>query len=707
MAELALLGLTVHDLLFLITIASSVALGAVPLLRPPRDRIRIGFSLGMLGFAVEGIAGMMLLRTQEPDDRLLWLRVFEAASLVLLMPWGLFVAGLDQPGAKRLSGRWRVGLGGVGACVVAGILAVSVLPAFDVSEIPGPFHAVRVDRAGQAAVVVEMLGTVTILAGLEACFRRFKRNSRWRMKYLALGVGGIFLVRFYLLSHVLLFHVLMAVYVTTAAATQLVGNLAIALSLARDRGLGPELTVSRSMMYRSVVVGVLGTYLVVIGALGWLGNRLGIQEEMFWGSLVVFVSALGLAALLFSEDVRWRVKRFISLHFYRSKYDYREQWMEFTARLGSLLKLEEVAPPLLGTVTAAVGTTQAVLYVASEREGYLRLAGAVGVSRVPPILTSDSALIASFGQEGRPNGGGATLGDPPLGPELTLALGDGAVAVPLRWRGSLIGLLLVGPERTGARYTPEDHEFLTTVGKQAAGAIMTARLSETVAQAREFEAFHRLTSFVIHDLKNSVSALSMLGQNALAHFEDPEFQRDAIKTLAGTVERMKGLLGKLSTTPGSTPLRVQPVPLSDLVDEAVRPFERDRRECLVKDLTTGANVSADPEAMLRVLHNLLGNAIEALDGEGTVTVKTYEEPGSVVISVSDTGCGIPEEFLRNSLFAPFRSTKKGGWGIGLYHSKEIVDAHGGRIEVASREGVGTTFWVKMPPLSTPVDRAEP
>jgi putative PEP-CTERM system histidine kinase len=499
----------------------------------------------------------------------------------------------------------------------------------------------------------------------------------------------------------------MAVYITTGAVTQLIGNLAIATSLARDRGLRAELTVSRSIVYRSVVVGVLGIYLLAVGALGWLANRLGIPDEMFWGSLIVFVSALGLAVILFSEDVRWRVKRFISRHFYRSKYDYRDQWMAFTTRLGSLLKLEDVVLSLLGAVTAAIGTTQAILYVASDAEGRYQVAGAVGLSRVPPpILTSDSPLIASLGPDGRMHGGGSPLGDPPLGSELAAGLGEGAVAVPLQWRGGLVGLLLVGPERTGARYTPEDHEFLATVGKQAAGAIVTARLSETVAQAREFEALHRLTSFVIHDLKNSVSALSMLSQNALAHFEDPEFQRDAIKTLSQAVERMKGLLGKLSTTPGSAALRVQPVDLNGLVVEAARPFERDRRVCLVKDLAPMAPVSADPEAMLRVVHNLVGNAVEALDGAGTVTVKTYEEPGSAVVSVSDTGCGIPDGFLRDSLFAPFRSTKKGGWGVGLYHAKGIVDAHGGTIEVTSKEGAGTTFWVRIPTLRSPAGQQQ-
>ena len=133
--------------------------------------------------------------------------------------------------------------------------------------------------------------------------------------------------------------------------------------------------------------------------------------------------------------------------------------------------------------------------------------------------------------------------------------------VPLRWRDELTGFLLIGPERTGVSYTIEDLEFMATVGEQAAGAIVTARLSESLAQSREFEAFHRLTSFVIHDLKNSISALSLLSDNALKNVDDPEFQRDAIKTVAKTADRMKVLLRRLSSAPESAALRIEPVDL--------------------------------------------------------------------------------------------------------------------------------------------------
>jgi putative PEP-CTERM system histidine kinase len=290
----------------------------------------------------------------------------------------------------------------------------------------------------------------------------------------------------------------------------------------------------------------------------------------------------------------------------------------------------------------------------------------------------------------------AAASSSPGWPALHPALGDGPVVVPLRWRDELIGLMLIGAERTGGAYTSEDLEFLATVAQQAAGAIATARLSETLAQSREFDAFHRLTSFVIHDLKNSISALSMLSENALQHFDDPEFQRDAIKTLARTVDRMKGLLGRLSSGPKVAILQYHSVDLAALALEAAQPLVNDPRITIIKELAPVPGIRADADALLRVVQNLVTNAAQSIRGEGSVTLRTETAHGRVILAVSDTGCGMSDEFLRKSLFAPFRSTKKGGWGIGLYQAKGIVEAHGGSIEVVSKEGSGTTFAVSLP-----------
>jgi putative PEP-CTERM system histidine kinase len=280
-------------------------------------------------------------------------------------------------------------------------------------------------------------------------------------------------------------------------------------------------------------------------------------------------------------------------------------------------------------------------------------------------------------------------------PTVAKAFTEGSTIAPLRWNERLTGFLVIGPERTGATYTMEDLEFMETVAEQAAGAIVTARLTERLVQAHEFEAFHRLTSFVIHDLKNSISALSMLSENALQNFADPEFQRDTIKTVSKTVDRMKALLARLASAPEADALRLEPVELAALALEAARPVAKSERISLVKDLAP-LPISADPEALLKVIQNLVSNAVQSIEGKGTVSLRTAESDGWAVLSVSDTGCGMSDEFIRRSLFAPFRSTKKGGWGIGLYQTKGIVEAHGGTIEITSREGAGTTFTIKLP-----------
>ena len=687
--------MTLTDSVFLLAGATSLALAVMAVARSPRGLLRWSFALAMLGFAAEaGAAFLLVAWTETPDERVVWLKAVEIAGLLVLAPLAVFVAALARPEGFARSRGLGIGLGAVAAALVGGAVAVAVLPAFQVAEVPGAFYAARVDTVGRMAVALQIVVNVILLAGLEAALRASRRDARWRIKYLVLGLGGVLLARFYFLSQTVLFNVLMASYPTTVAATLLIGNVAIAASLLRDR-LGVELTVSRQVLYRSVTVSVLGVYLLAVGLLGWVLNQLGIGEELFFGSVVVFVSALALAALLLSEAVRWRVKRFVARHFYRSKYDYREQWVAFTKRLGSLVTVDELTPQLLGAVVETVGATAGVLYLMDDRDRRLHAASAIGVGRPQEPLADDHPLVASLAKHDRPgvleNGGAEGWLEAPA----ARAFREGSVVVPLRWRSELTGLLLVGPERTGAAYTTEDFEFLETVGQQAAGVILGARLSEKLAQSREFEAFHRLTSFVVHDLKNSISALSMLSQNALRHFDDPEFQQDALKTLARTVDRMTALMGRLSSAPEASALRMEPVDLEPLVQEAIKPTVKNDRISLVTELAPVPAVLGDAEALLRVVQNLVTNAAQSIADHGVITVRACEQDGRVVLAVADTGCGMSEEFVRTSLFAPFRSTKKGGWGIGLYQVKGLVEAHGGSIEVASKEGAGTTFSVTL------------
>jgi putative PEP-CTERM system histidine kinase len=677
------------------------SLAVLALARRRRDRTAWAYGLGMLALAAESAVGLWLVAaTETPADRDVGLRALTAAGLVVSFAWAAFMVLFLHPPAAPVARAWRLALGGLGLATVGLGALAAVAPPYLIADVTGAFYAARLDTGGRAVVIAELLLTVAVLAGLEAALRRSRATERWRTKYLVLGLGAIFAVRFYFQAQVLLFHAVLASYLAAQAVAVVLGSLVTGVALRRGGLLPSGLAVSRQVVFRSVVVGTLGAYLFVVGVLGWLLDYLGVAEELFWGTLVIFASAVALGVLLLSEDVRWRLKRFIAVHFYRTKYDYREQWVAFTERLASLVTLDQLAPALLSGVADAVGATRGTLYLAGPRPGHWERAAVHGPWQPPATLEPPAVLAADLARRGEPvvidNGAAGPLGALLVDRELHDTLAEGGAVVPLRWRGELVGLMLLGPERTRAPYGVEDRQFLATVAEQAAGALVTARLSESLAQAREFEAFHRLTSFVVHDLKNSIAALSLLSQNALANFDDPEFQRDAIRTLSRTVERMKALLARLSSSreaPGATWAALN---LPAVVEEALGGLSPQRGIRLRTELGPVTGLRGDGEALGKVVQNLVINGIEAIDGEGEVTVKTYEDGRWGVVEVTDTGRGIPAEFLRTSLFAPFRTTKKGGWGVGLYHAKTIVEAHGGTIEVSTKEGEGTTFMIRLP-----------
>jgi putative PEP-CTERM system histidine kinase len=688
-----------HVILGLLASLSSVSLALAGLLQGRPGWIKQSFALGMILFGLQALASSMLLAGPGGQGlQLFWLLTHEAAAMAAPFVWIVFVSAIMRDHGAPLPRAWKIGLSTVGALGLAVFAALVALGGTWGSDVGEPFGRALLTSAGLGAVVFQLVLTTGVLAGLEVLLRTVRGVARRRIKYLALGLGGVFLVRFYVLSQVALFQAITSTDLNIETATLLVGNLVIGVSLTRNRMPDAGLTVSRSLVYRSVIVGVLGAYLLAVGGLGWLLSYLEIPEKVFWVTLGVFVATLALAAVLLSEEARWRLKRFIALNFYRSKYDYREQWGAFTRRLSTHVSLSEVSLELVEAVSEAVGSDAAVLYVADDSNGTYHLTGSRRLRAPAPAVEAGDTLVRSLAAR-----------DGPLVLETDLAWGGGGLAaifpagsvlIPLGWRGDLTGFLVVGPERTGVPYTAEDIEFMATMGQQATGSIVTARLSEDLARARAFDAFARVASFVIHDLKNLISSLSLLSQNAIKYFDDPEFQKDTILTLSRTVERMQSLLTRLSSRAEPVVLRGQYVDLPSVASDAIATVTFPDHVKLVTDLRPVPQVPGDSEALLRMLQNLLTNAIQAMQSEGTVTVVVKHDDGKAILSVTDTGRGMSEQFIRESLFVPFRTTKPGGWGIGLYQVKEIVERHGGKLAVASKEGAGTTFQITLPTESS-------
>jgi signal transduction histidine kinase len=237
--------------------------------------------------------------------------------------------------------------------------------------------------------------------------------------------------------------------------------------------------------------------------------------------------------------------------------------------------------------------------------------------------------------------------------------------------------------------------------------LMSERLREHVrreAETKQFESFMRLSAMLTHDLKNAITGLSMLVSNMERLFDREEFRKDAIESLRDATEKLKRVVARLSepvkSLSGEYRREARPTDLVPIIKRVLamnavpvaQLFEIDVR------LPEKLVATVELERIENVVENLVINALEAMGATGgKLSVEAEElEGGLIAFSVSDTGAGMSEEFIRTRLFRPFTTTKTKGIGLGLYTCREVVEAHGGRLEVDSEPGVGTRFRVVLP-----------
>jgi hypothetical protein len=270
--------------------------------------------------------------------------------------------------------------------------------------------------------------------------------------------------------------------------------------------------------------------------------------------------------------------------------------------------------------------------------------------------------------------------------------------VPVAALDNLSGILVVGPEGSRKPLGVDDWDLLAALAAQAGALILNAHLSRQAAEGRELHVLGRFSAFVAHDLKNAVSMLSMLAENAPQHIHKPAFQADALRTLAEVTAKMRKLLTTLTAPRRPTDSATQRFRLASAVEAWTHVLADQVPSRIRLQLsTTGAlDVNVDPEQLQSVLSNLVLNAIEAISGAGFIHVETADEPNIAVLRVSDTGRGMSSEFIRDRLFRPFQTTKPHGLGIGLYQCRHIVQAVNGTLTVESQEGQGTEVIVRLP-----------
>ncbi len=430
-----------------------------------------------------------------------------------------------------------------------------------------------------------------------------------------------------------------------------------------------------------------------------LGGRWGAVAQ-----IVFFTAALGLLGILVaSSALRRRLRVFLVKHFYRHKYDYREEWLRFIETLsGAAGESPQVAA--VRAVAQIIASPRAALLMAGDRPGHWSLEAAWPGGEVLPgvagRIASEPAVHAFLETrqwvidipEWRQD---AELYDGLAVPPWLAQDGSWRLGVPVLLGRRLIGMLLLAEPPAGFQLTFEDRDLLKTAARHVATHLAQHASEQRLAEERQFAAFSKLSSFMMHDLKNATAQLELVLANAERHRHNPEFIDDAIATVAGAVRRISQLIAQLqrgTEAAGSERFDLR----AALADAVARSGVREPRPILADD-GSGLAIDADRERLANVVEHLIRNAQEAAKPQGQVRVSAGASDGNAVIEIRDDGPGMTPEFVRERLFQPFDSTKGSkGMGIGAYQAREYVRSIGGWLEVESQPGQGTLVRVVVP-----------
>jgi putative PEP-CTERM system histidine kinase len=478
--------------------------------------------------------------------------------------------------------------------------------------------------------------------------------------------------------------------------------MAVLISLgANARAADLKLAPSRTVAFQTLSLIVIGAYLLamllVSQSLSLLGGDFGRLAQ------VGFLAAAGIAALIWLPSARlrgWlRVKAF--KHLFQHRYDYRAEWLRFTGTIGrsgeGALALHDRAAQALADIADSQG---AVLLLPGE-DGSMEVAGcwqwrdiAVPAQGCPPELVMLFERTGTVIELDQVRIGSDRFGEQAVVPAWMRQDLRAWAVVPLLHFDRLVGVTILARPPVARRLDWEDFDLLKVAGRQLASYLAEQAGHEALIEATRFDEFNRRIAFVMHDIKNLASQLSLLSRNAERHADNPEFRKDMLVTLTKSAEKLNALLARLGRygAPGHGARRE--TELADLCRRVAARFDGLHPVELTR--ADRCNVLADPDGLEQALVHLVQNAVDASSGGMPVYLDVSGDGLQGRIEVVDAGQGMSPQFVRESLFKPFVSSKDGGFGIGAFEARELVRGMGGRLDVESREGLGTRFSILLP-----------
>jgi len=553
-------------------------------------------------------------------------------------------------------------------------------------------------------IVSRLALSVIALLLVENLFRNIREDRVWAVKFLCFGLGGVFIYDFYLYSDALLFHRVNAdLQVARGVINALIVPL-IAVTAARYRKWDIDVAVSRRAVFHSATLLGTGVYLLVMAGVGYYLRQVGGEWGPMLNAVFLFAAILLIVIVLFSGSYRAWLRVNISKHFFSYRYDYREEWLRLIATMSSVGGT--LPARAIQAVADIVESPAGWLWMRTERDDFT-LMGTWNIPFQPETQRASDGFVRFLEEKHW------VVNLEKLRTQTESYEGLSApdwladtprtwLVVPLIHAERLRGILVIARPRVPRDVNWEDYDLLKTVGRQVASYLAEEAAAQSLVESRQFDEFNRRFAFVLHDIKNLVSQLSLMLSNADKHRHNPAFQEDMLQTVKESVEKLNRLLVRLHQS-GREAASSEPVELGSVIRRIIAENSRpDRAIDFVGDAEP-MTVMADEQRFSAVIAHLIGNAQDAIREGGRIEVRLRARGSEAVIEIVDDGQGMDPEFVRDRLFKPFQTTKPGGYGIGAYESRAYVQELGGRLDVISERGRGTTVRISL----AMVNRAAP
>ncbi len=659
-----------------------------------------GHALAAFVFAALALAQLRRPRGHWPH------RAFVTALLLTAL-WALAVAGIDARDVSTrlaesvrniawlafmlaLVRRDRTGNVAIGAVyiVVMGVVAAGALFAIAglVKVDPDTLRAID-----SARLVFRMMAAVSALV-LVHHLHQAAPAARGGIRLVVLALGALWGIDLLVFT---------ASYMQTnwpqgliAARGFAMAGVGLLLMVAAHRSGDWTLSLSRPIAVRALSTVVLVLYAGVTALATNLADGYAGAYTRIAQTAIVLGATTALITLLSTPWLRAWTKVKVAKHLFRHRYDYRAEWQRFTATLGT-----PGADPLAERIVKAVAD------LTDSPGGLLLVPDGAGLSagagwnwsdmpheRMEPLAQhlADGIRIVELD---RVRVGQAPAEEIARVPTWLCDRHEAWAIVPLVHGGSLTGAIVLARPPVDRALDWEDFDLLRVAGRQAASYLAEDRAHAALADAARFDEFNRRFAFILHDIKNLVSQLTLVARNAERHADNPEFRADMVATLKDSSDRMTTLLARLSQHNG---VRDEPLTAVDVAALVERVARSQRAQHGIVVTAAPVLARAHPTRLEQVLGHIVQNGIEASAPDAPLHIAAEGRDGLVVIEVVDRGCGMSPAFVRDQLFRPFVSTKPTGFGIGAFEARQLVVAMGGTLAVDSREGEGTRFRIVLP-----------